>query len=96
MVKPIGRNEPCPCGSGKKYKKCCMKKSEALLPEQFVDNEGFHFTGKGEQPDSNELKKMEKNYQNQVRNSPLWDEMVEEYGLEKAEKLLKEFKVKTK
>lgn len=19
-----GRNEPCPCGSGKKYKKCCM------------------------------------------------------------------------
>lgn len=21
----IGRNEPCPCGSGKKYKKCCGK-----------------------------------------------------------------------
>lgn len=20
----IGRNEPCPCGSGKKYKNCCM------------------------------------------------------------------------
>jgi hypothetical protein len=20
---PIGRNDPCPCGSGKKYKKCC-------------------------------------------------------------------------
>jgi uncharacterized protein len=20
----IGRNEPCPCGSGKKYKQCCM------------------------------------------------------------------------
>jgi SEC-C motif-containing protein len=32
MVKPkpvtvskIGRNEPCPCGSGAKYKKCCGK-----------------------------------------------------------------------
>jgi len=24
--KKIGRNEPCPCGSGFKYKKCCMKK----------------------------------------------------------------------
>ncbi len=24
--KETGRNEPCPCGSGKKYKKCCMKK----------------------------------------------------------------------
>jgi SEC-C motif-containing protein len=21
----VGRNEPCPCGSGKKYKKCCGK-----------------------------------------------------------------------
>lgn len=21
---PIGRNDPCPCGSGKKYKKCCL------------------------------------------------------------------------
>lgn len=20
----VGRNQPCPCGSGKKYKKCCL------------------------------------------------------------------------
>ena len=20
----VGRNDPCPCGSGKKYKKCCL------------------------------------------------------------------------
>ncbi len=26
----IGRNEPCPCGSGKKYKKCCEKKQDGL------------------------------------------------------------------
>ncbi|MBI5193059.1 MAG: SEC-C domain-containing protein [Nitrospirae bacterium] len=26
MNKP-GRNEPCPCGSGKKYKRCCLSKS---------------------------------------------------------------------
>ena len=25
-AKKIGRNDPCPCGSGKKYKHCCMKK----------------------------------------------------------------------
>ena len=24
-MKKIGRNEPCPCGSGKKYKQCCGK-----------------------------------------------------------------------
>jgi hypothetical protein len=23
-VSPLGRNDPCPCGSGKKYKKCCL------------------------------------------------------------------------
>jgi SWIM/SEC-C metal-binding protein len=23
--KKVGRNEPCPCGSGKKHKKCCGK-----------------------------------------------------------------------
>ncbi len=23
--KKVGRNAPCPCGSGKKYKKCCGK-----------------------------------------------------------------------
>jgi len=25
----IGRNDPCPCGSGKKYKKCCLEKDKA-------------------------------------------------------------------
>ena len=27
----IGRNEPCPCGSGKKYKRCCLTKGVAAL-----------------------------------------------------------------
>ena len=26
--KKVGRNDPCPCGSGKKYKKCCYPKYE--------------------------------------------------------------------
>jgi len=26
LLGKVGRNDPCPCGSGKKYKKCCMKK----------------------------------------------------------------------
>ena len=24
----VGRNDPCPCGSGRKYKVCCMRKTE--------------------------------------------------------------------
>jgi hypothetical protein len=28
-----GRNEPCHCGSGRKYKHCCLEKDEALAAE---------------------------------------------------------------
>ena len=27
----VGRNDPCPCGSGEKYKNCCIKKGESFL-----------------------------------------------------------------
>jgi len=30
----IGRNDPCPCGSGKKYKKCCLAKDEEARREE--------------------------------------------------------------
>lgn len=26
MTQKPGRNDPCPCGSGKKYKQCCLSK----------------------------------------------------------------------
>ena len=29
MTSRIGRNEPCPCGSGKKYERCCLHQHEA-------------------------------------------------------------------
>lgn len=42
-MEKIGRNSPCPCGSGKKYKRCCMSKLPSLyrmevqLPPIFSD-----------------------------------------------------------
>jgi tetratricopeptide (TPR) repeat protein len=33
----IGRNDPCPCGSGKKYKRCCIGMQEKL--DSFDENE---------------------------------------------------------
>ncbi len=27
LTKKVGRNEPCPCGSGKKFKRCCLNNS---------------------------------------------------------------------
>jgi Mlc titration factor MtfA (ptsG expression regulator) len=29
----LGRNSPCPCGSGKKYKRCCLRKSMQGVPK---------------------------------------------------------------
>ena len=36
--KKIGRNDPCPCGSGIKFKRCCMNKYRDATLEQVVRN----------------------------------------------------------
>ncbi len=28
MTEKVGRNDPCPCGSGKKHKNCCLQKQQ--------------------------------------------------------------------
>lgn len=30
----IGRNNPCPCGSGKKYKRCCLQKEADIMQRE--------------------------------------------------------------
>ncbi len=42
----VGRNDPCPCGSGKKYKKCCLKSTTPVgFPDNRSDISGFQFPG---------------------------------------------------
>jgi hypothetical protein len=38
MQKKVGRNYPCPCGSGKKFKKCCLNKLESKKEIQDAAN----------------------------------------------------------
>ncbi len=33
----IGRNDPCHCGSGRKYKQCCLPKDEAAARQARVE-----------------------------------------------------------
>jgi len=42
-LKTIGRNAPCPCGSGKKYKHCCLRQDKAAI-------EGEHSEKAASQP----------------------------------------------
>lgn len=40
MIHKIGRNDPCPCGSGKKYKQCCANTSAAMAEEEKKGHDG--------------------------------------------------------
>ncbi len=40
-----GRNEPCPCGSGKKYKACCLQTPQQPVQAQIADIEELHRRG---------------------------------------------------
>ena len=53
----------------------------------------MHFAAPGAPPTPEQLEQMTKRYQEQIRSSPLWDAMVSEFGEEKAEELLKDFRV---
>ncbi len=36
MTRKPGRNDPCPCKSGKKFKRCCDRKPPVRLPERLA------------------------------------------------------------
>ena len=62
-------------------------------PVSWMGTDGMHALIPGEAPNTKELEEMTKEYQTQIRNSPLWADMVEQYGEEEAERLLKKFRV---
>lgn len=44
MSDKIGRNDPCPCGSGKKYKKCCLSKDKEQKKESMQSTKRLSVT----------------------------------------------------
>jgi hypothetical protein len=51
--KGAGRNDPCPCGSGRKYKQCCLEKDEAALRKTRAKAaEKAAEAGPGDKPDA--------------------------------------------
>lgn len=41
MMGKVGRNDPCPCGSGKKYKQCCEKKQDVVFLNEVITQEAI-------------------------------------------------------
>jgi hypothetical protein len=52
MKDKIGRNDLCPCGSGKKYKKCCQEKTPSLPTHSWMEKDGVHSLIPGTAPSS--------------------------------------------
>ncbi|MBW2741582.1 MAG: SEC-C domain-containing protein [Deltaproteobacteria bacterium] len=50
-------NDPCSCGSGKKYKKCCLLQQSSDQSFSWTDNDGIHFVAPGSPPSPEQLEK---------------------------------------
>jgi hypothetical protein len=62
----------------------------------WMDKEGLHALLPGEPPSEEVMAVFNENFRKELRNSPMWDEMVEKFGAEEAEKLLMQVKVELK
>lgn len=73
----VGRNAPCPCGSGKKYKKCCLSEEQGEIPKR-------------PSPDNPEKRLMEKvlKYSNYIPKGEFLDASALYWGIEPEEPLI--------
>ena len=69
-----------------------LAKPSAPGPVGWLAPDGIHALVPGSQPSPAMLEEITRQYQERIRNSPLWDEMIKQFGREKAEQLLKEFR----
>ncbi len=62
----------------------------------WLGGDGLHALLPGTPPSPETLDEMTRAYQQNIRESPLWEEMVREFGEEEAERLLREFRVEVR
>jgi len=91
MSKPKKRKERL-AAQRKQRAKLRRQKQRRKQPAaaMFADDEGVHVIAPGPAPDQQTLDEMTRSYQEGIRNSPLWEEMVREFGQQRAEELLRQ------
>ena len=72
------------------------KRRADLAATSWMEQDGLHVTMPGTAPGEAEMAELTKRYQENIRKSPLWDEMVRRFGKQKAELLLREFRAEKK
>ena len=62
---------------------------EAATPEAWPADDGIHMLLPGV-PAPELLKELSRSFQEQLRRSPLWNELIDQYGQERAEQILQQ------
>ena len=77
------RNDPCPCGSGKKYKKCCLGKNEVSVDTLVEEELQRILAGMYEQPITPAIRAEYELYQREWTSklNSFWDNEEIEYGV---------------
>ena len=65
-----------------------LEKAPAVVAS-WIDDDGVHAVVPGKEPSPEKLEEMTRQYQNTIRESPMWDQMVQQFGKKEAEELLK-------
>lgn len=68
---------------------------QAMAPT-WMEDDGIHSILPGEQPSPEELETLSRSYQEKIRHSVLWDQMLEEFGPQEAERILLKFRVEAR
>jgi len=58
--------------------------------DSWIDKDGLYCIGQGTPPSDEDCEQMTQDYQKRIRNSPMWDEWIKQFGKKKAEEMLKE------
>jgi len=69
------------------------KRRPGLPGASWMEEDGLHLMMPGAAPGEADMAELTRRYQENIRKSALWDEMVQRFGKEKAEQLLREFRV---
>lgn len=84
-----GRNDPCPCGSGKKFKKCCLGKSLEAIPTSRTARSVLPRASSGQTPTRSKPAPVEKQAPApapkprtplQLKWDAIWDEFQSQHG----------------
>ena len=76
---------------GRRRKRRDRQSKVGFMPR--LGGDGLHVLLPGTPPSPETLDEMTGSYQQKIRESPLWDEMVREFGEEEAERILRGFRV---